>query len=105
MVVRSVGVKSLTGLVVQDQMNSWWFGLIGLSDDPVGLLRVEDVVLPVHMAWGLPVGEVRDRVTWVGAEPQVSERDADPGGVCVSVCVSLLQMSQGSVNVLHSSRK
>lgn len=97
MVVRSVGVKSLTGLVVQDQMNSWWFGLIGVSDDPVGLLRVEDVVLPV--------GEVRDQVTWVGAEPQVSERDADPGGVCVSVCVSLLQMSQGSVNVLHSSRK
>lgn len=95
--MRSVGVKSLTGLVVQDQMNSWWFGLIGLSDDPVGLLRVEDVVLPV--------GEVRDQVTWVGAEPQVSERDADPGGVCVSVCVSLLQMSQGSVNVLHSSRK
>lgn len=93
----SVGVKSLTGLVVQDQMNSWWFGLIGVSDDPVGLLRVEDVVLPV--------GEVRDQVTWVGAEPQVSERDADPGGVCVSVCVSLLQMSQGSVNVLHSSRK
>lgn len=78
-------------------MSSWWFGLIGLSDDPVGLLRVEDVVLPV--------GEVRDQVTWVGAEPQVSERDADPGGVCVSVCVSLLQMSQGSVNVLHSSRK
>lgn len=97
MVVWSVGVKSLTGLVVQDQMNSWWFGLIGVSDDPVGLLRVEDVVLPV--------GEVRDQVTWVGAEPQVSERDADPGGVCVSVCVSLLQMSQGSVNVLHSSRK
>lgn len=97
MVVRSVGLKSLTGLVVQDQMNSWWFGLIGVSDDPVGLLRVEDVVLPV--------GEVRDQVTWVGAEPQVSERDADPGGVCVSVCVSLLQMSQGSVNVLHSSRK
>lgn len=95
--MRSVGVKSLTGLVVQDQMNSWWFGLIGVSDDPVGLLRVEDVVLPV--------GEVRDQVTWVGAEPQVSERDADPGGVCVSVCVSLLQMSQGSVNVLHSSRK
>lgn len=95
--MRSVGVKSLTGLVVQDQMNSWWFGLIGVSDDPVGLLRVEDVVLPV--------GEVRDRVTWVGVEPQVSERDADPGGVCVSVCVSLLQMSQGSVNVLHSSRK
>lgn len=97
MVVRSVGVKSLTGLVVQDQMNSWWFGLIGVSDDPVGLLRVEDVVLPV--------GEVRDQVTWVGAEPQVSERDADPGGVCVSVCVSLIQMSEGSVNVLHSSRK
>lgn len=97
MVVRSVGVKSLTGLVVQDQMNSWWFGLIGVSDDPVGLLRVEDVVLPV--------GEVRDRVTWVGVEPQVSERDADPGGVCVSVCVSLIQMSEGSVNVLHSSRK
>lgn len=95
--MRSVGVKSLTGLVVQDQMNSWWFGLIGVSDDPVGLLRVEDVVLPV--------GEVRDQVTWVGAEPQVSERDADPGGVCVIVCVSLLQMSQGSVNVLHSSRK
>lgn len=95
--MRSVGLKSLTRLVVQDQMNSWWFGLIGLSDDPVGLLRVEDVVLPV--------GEVRDQVTWVGAEPQVSERDADPGGVCVSVCVSLLQMSQGSVNVLHSSRK
>lgn len=95
--MRSVGVKSLTGLVVQDQMNSWWFGLIGVSDDPVGLLRVEDVVLPV--------GEVRDRVTWVGVEPQVSERDADPGGVCVSVCVSLIQMSEGSVNVLHSSRK
>lgn len=95
--MRSVGLKSLTRLVVQDQMNSWWFGLIGVSDDPVGLLRVEDVVLPV--------GEVRDRVTWVGVEPQVSERDADPGGVCVSVCVSLLQMSQGSVNVLHSSRK
>lgn len=95
--MRSVGVKSLTGLVVQDQMNSWWFGLIGVSDDPVGLLRVEDVVLPV--------GEVRDQVTWVGAEPQVSERDADPGGVCVSVCVSLIQMSEGSVNVLHSSRK
>lgn len=95
--MRSVGLKSLTRLVVQDQMNSWWFGLIGVSDDPVGLLRVEDVVLPV--------GEVRDRVTWVGVEPQVSERDADPGGVCVSVCVSLLQMSEGSVNVLHSSRK
>lgn len=95
--MRSVGLKSLTRLVVQDQMNSWWFGLIGVSDDPVGLLRVEDVVLPV--------GEVRDQVTWVGAEPQVSERDADPGGVCVSVCVSLIQMSEGSVNVLHSSRK
>lgn len=49
---------------------------------------------------------VQDRVgAWVGVEPQVSERDADPGGVCVSVCVPLIQMSEGSVNVLHSSQK
>lgn len=45
-------------------------------------LRSPMMVLLLHMARGLPVGEVQDQVTWVGVELQVSERDEDPGGVC-----------------------
>ncbi|KAI3369837.1 hypothetical protein L3Q82_024418 [Scortum barcoo] len=49
----------------------------GLSTQPWGApvfrVRVEDVVLPIRTAWGLPVREVQDPVTEGAVEPEVGE--------------------------------
>ncbi|KAI3377277.1 hypothetical protein L3Q82_009178 [Scortum barcoo] len=56
----------------------------GLSTQPWGApvfrVRVEDVVLPIRTAWGLPVRKVQDLVTEGAVEPEVSELGDELGG-------------------------